>query len=149
MKTTIIEVSKENVTDILKLRISEKQKAYIETTEQCLKDAKECKYYRPVGLFYDDILIGFAMYGFFPGEGENGRVWLDRFFIDSAHQGFGLGSIMLEALIKRIIEEYDCPEIYLSIVENNLAALHLYRKFGFAFNGESDYNNEKLMVKKV
>jgi diamine N-acetyltransferase len=89
------------------------------------------------------------MYGFFTGEGENGRVWLDRFFIDSAHQGFGLGSIMLEALIKRIIEVYDCPEIYLSIVEDNQAALHLYRKFGFAFNGESDYNNEKLIVKKV
>jgi diamine N-acetyltransferase len=89
------------------------------------------------------------MYGFFPGEGENGRVWLDRFFIDSAHQGFGLGSIMLEVLIKRIIEEYDCPEIYLSIVEDNQAALHLYRKFGFAFNDESDYNNERLMVKKV
>lgn len=29
---------------------------------------------------------------------------------------------MLEALIKRIIEEYDCPEIYLSKVEDNLAA---------------------------
>lgn len=75
MKTTIIEVvAKENVTDILKLRINEKQKAYIETTEQCLKDAKECKYYRPVGLYYDDILVGFAMYGFFPGEGENQSV---------------------------------------------------------------------------
>lgn len=70
MKTTINEVSKENVTDILKLRINEKQKAYIETTEQCLKDAKECKYYRPVGLYYDDILVGFAMYGFFLGKAK-------------------------------------------------------------------------------
>ncbi|MES1041110.1 GNAT family N-acetyltransferase [Peribacillus simplex] len=149
MKTTINEVSNENVADILKLRINEEQKTYIETTEQCLKDAKECKYYRPVGLYLDDTLVGFAMYGFFPGEGENGRVWLDRFFIDAEHQGFGLGNILLEALIKRLIEEYDCPEIYLSIVEDNQAALHLYRKFGFAFNGESDYNNEKVMVKKV
>ncbi|MFF2458813.1 GNAT family N-acetyltransferase [Peribacillus simplex] len=149
MKTTIHEVSNENVMDILKLQINEKQKAYIETTEQCLNDAKECKYYRPVGLYSDDTLVGFAMYGFFPGEGENGRVWLDRFFIDAEHQGFGLGNILLEALIKRLIKEYDCPEIYLSIVEDNQAALHLYRKFGFAFNGESDYNNEKVMVKKV
>ncbi len=149
MKTTIQEVSNENVMDILKLQINEKQKAYIETTEQCLKDAKECKYYRPVGLYSDDTLVGFAMYGFFPGEGENGRVWLDRFFIDAEHQGFGLGNILLEALIKRLIEEYDCPEIYLSIVEDNQAALHLYKKYGFAFNGESDYNNEKVMVKKV
>lgn len=86
---------------------------------------------------------------FSPGEGRNGIMWLGRFFIDAAHQGFGLGSIMLEALIKRIIEEYDCPEIYLSIGEVNQAALHLYTKFGFAFNGESDYNNERLMVKKV
>jgi diamine N-acetyltransferase len=53
-----------------------------------------------------------------------------------------------DKLVSNIIE-YDCPEIYLSIVEDNQAALHLYRKFGFAFNGESDYNNERLMVKKV
>ncbi|WP_057914248.1 GNAT family N-acetyltransferase [Peribacillus muralis] len=149
MTVHIKDVTKENSAEILKLQIHEKQRSFIETTEQCLEDAIACKYYRPVGLYMRDTLVGFAMYGFFPGEGEKGRVWLDRFFIDAKHQGQGLGTLLLEFLIQRLIREYDCPEIYLSIVEENQAASHLYKKFGFAFNGEADFNNEKVMVKKI
>ncbi|MCK1994756.1 GNAT family N-acetyltransferase [Peribacillus muralis] len=149
MTVHIKDVTNENSAEILKLQIHEKQRSFIETTEQCLEDAIACKYYRPVGLYMRDTLVGFAMYGFFPGEGENGRVWLDRFFIDAKHQGQGLGTLLLEALIERLIREYACPEVYLSIVEENQAASHLYKKFGFAFNGEADFNNEKVMVKKI
>ncbi|WP_285769261.1 GNAT family N-acetyltransferase [Peribacillus sp. SI8-4] len=149
MTVHIKEVTNENRAEILKLHIHERQRSFIETAAQCLQDASECKYYRPVGLYTDDTLVGFAMYGFFPGEGENGRVWLDRFFIDAKHQGQGLGTILLEALIERLTMEYECPEVYLSIVEENQAASHLYRKFGFAFNGEADGNNERVMVKKI
>ena len=94
-------------------------------------------------------LVGFAMYGFFPEEGINGRVWLDRFLIDSKHQGLGLGSIMLKALIQRLEQEFSCHEIYLSIIADNQAAIHLYQKFNFKFNGEVDSNNEKIMVKSL
>ncbi|WMX59002.1 GNAT family N-acetyltransferase [Peribacillus sp. R9-11] len=149
MTITIIEVTNENVNDILKLGINTKQKSFIETTEQCLEEAMECKYYKPVGLYSDNSLVGFAMYGFFPEEGKNGRVWLDRFLIDARYQGLGLGSIMLKALIQRLTKEYNCNEIYLSVVEDNQAALHLYKKFNFTFNGELDINKEKIMVKKV
>ncbi|MFE4240150.1 GNAT family N-acetyltransferase [Peribacillus butanolivorans] len=149
MTITINEVTNENVNDILKLEINTKQKSFIETTEQCLEEAMECKYYKPVGLYSDNSLVGFAMYGFFPEEGENGRVWLDRFLIDARYQGLGLGSIMLKALIQRLTKEYNCNEIYLSVIEDNQAALHLYKKFNFTFNGELDINKEKIMVKKV
>ncbi|MFJ7683434.1 GNAT family N-acetyltransferase [Peribacillus butanolivorans] len=149
MTITINEVTNENVNDILKLEINTKQKSFIETTEQCLEEAMECKYYKPVGLYSDNSLVGFAMYGFFPEEGENGRVWLDRFLIDARYQGLGLGSIMLKALIQRLTKEYNCNEIYLSVIEDNQAALQLYKKFNFTFNGELDINKEKIMVKKV
>lgn len=149
MTITINEVTNENVNDILKLGINTMQKSFIETTEQCLEEAMECKYYKPVGLYSDNSLVGFAMYGFFPEEGENGRVWLDRFLIDARYQGLGLGSIMLKALIQRLTKEYNCNEIYLSVIEDNQAALHLYKKFNFTFNGELDINKEKIMVKKV
>ncbi len=150
LKMTIIinEVTKENLNDILKLSITDNQKSFIETPQQCLEEAKECSYFKPVGLYWNNSLVGFAMYGFFPEEGANGRVWLDRFLIDSTHQGLGLGSIMLSALIQRLEEEFMCNEIYLSIIDDNQAALHLYKKFDFTFNGEVD-NNEKIMVKSL
>lgn len=149
MNIEIKKVNDKNLENILELRINENQNSYIESTEECLKDAEECKLYEPVGLYIDGILVGFAMYGFFPREGKGGRVWLDRFLIDKKYQGEGIGSIMLDNLIKYLANKYKCNKIFLSLYENNTGALHLYKKFGFEFNGELDINGEKIMVKKL
>ncbi|MBO3444619.1 GNAT family N-acetyltransferase [Clostridium sp. CCUG 7971] len=149
MNIEIKKVNDKNLEDILKLRINENQNSYIESTEECLKESDECKFYEPAGLYIDGMLVGFAMYGFFPREGEDGRVWLDRFLIDKKYQGEGLGSIMLDNLIKYLSNKYKCNKIFLSLYENNTGALHLYKKFGFEFNGELDINEEKIMVKKL
>lgn len=149
MTVSINEITKDNINEILKLRINENQHSFIETPQQCLDEAKTCANFKPVGLYWENNLVGFAMYGFFPTEGISGRVWLDRFLIDSKHQGLGLGSIMLNALIQRLEREYRCNEIYLSLIADNQAAIHLYKKFGFKFNGEVDHNNEKIMVKTI
>lgn len=149
MNIAIKEVAQNNISDIIALRVGDLQKAYIETPLQSLQDASECPYYRPAGLYMDDILVGFAMYGFFPHEKQGGRVWLDRYLIDERYQGRGLGKIMLQALIEHLVHLYDCQEIYLSLYEDNRAAMNLYQKFGFRFNGELDINGEDVMVKKL
>ncbi|WP_286058991.1 GNAT family N-acetyltransferase [Bacillus mojavensis] len=152
MNIEIKAVTEENRESILSLHVHKSQISYIESTKQCLEDATKCQYYKPAGLYYEGELVGFAMYGWFPEideENKNGRVWLDRFFIDERFQGQGLGSMMLEALIHHLAEQYTCNRIYLSIFENNIHALRLYQKFGFTFNGELDYNGEKVMVKEL
>lgn len=149
MGITIHDVTKDNEEEILRLSVAESQTNFIETTEQCLGEAKECAYYKPVGLYVDNKLVGFAMYGHFPNEKENGRVWLDRFLIDANYQGKGYGTIMLEVLIDKLVQEFSCPKIYLSIYEDNHSAIYLYKKFGFQFNGELDVNDEKVMVKNI
>lgn len=149
MSISIHDVTKENEEDILSLSVSESQTNFIETTEQCLDDAKEYPEFKPVGLYSNKELVGFAMYGYFPEEMKNGRVWLDRFLIDAKYQGIGYGKAMLTALIQKLVQEFSCQEIYLSLYEDNQSALRLYEKFGFQFNGESDINNEKVMVKII
>ncbi len=56
---------------------------------------------------------------------------------------------MLKALIQHLADLYKCRRIYLSIFENNIHALCLYQRFGFHFNGELDFNGEKVMVKEL
>lgn len=147
MNIEIREVTKKNQKEILALHVGGAQKSYIEPTEQSLKDAVKYKPFHPAGLYKDGELVGFAMYGFFPREGEKGRVWLDRYLIDERFQGQGLGRIMLEALIEYLVKLYHCNEIYLSVYENNLIAQRLYQKLGFHFNEERDIHGEKVMVK--
>lgn len=149
MSIEIKSVTKENLVGILDLHVAENQKPYIETTEQCLKEALEESWYEPAGLYKDGCLVGFAMYGLFISESGNGRVWLDRYLIDERYQGKGLGSEILGILIKYLANKYNHNKIFLSVYDDNKCAIRLYEKFGFEFNGEFDVNKEKVMMKVI
>lgn len=148
MSISLREVTEDNKEEVLQIQVKETQSGYIETVEACLEEAKRCKMYKPVGLYVDESVVGFAMYGFFPEEGDNGRVWMDRLLIDASFQGQGLGALALVALLERLRREFNCEEVYLSVYEDNVVAIRMYEKAGFCFNGERDENGEKVMVKK-
>lgn len=149
MDIKIIPVTYKNFDAILNLEVFEYQSNFIETTKQCLEEAKELSLWNPVGIYYDDTIIGFSMYGKFQNEGIDGRVWLDRFLIDKKYQNKGYATPSLIILLQLIKNEYKCSEIYLSIYENNIKAISLYKKLGFNFNDELDINGEKIMVLKI
>ena len=142
MKVEFRPVTEENREDVLTLRVAENQKGFIESVEQCLKEAGEWDCWRPVGIYVDGCLVGFSMYCLWASEK---RVWMDRLLIDERYQGRGYGTRCFPLLLERIKKEYSCSKIYLSIVEENERAAAFYQKFGFRFNGESDVHGEKVM----
>lgn len=146
MDIQFIPVTAQNYDQIMRLQIKESQKGFIETVQQCLQEAEQLSLWRPVGIYVDQRLIGFAMYGLWEKEGENGRVWMDRFLIDWKQQGKGYASACFPSLMERIKKEYGCGKVYLSVIEQNKTAVHLYQKYGFRFNGETDIHGEKVMV---
>lgn len=146
MDLKLKKVCDENYSQMVALHVSEGQEGFIETTEECLEEAKELSLWRPVGIYDGDKLVGFAMYGLFESEGEKGRVWLDRFMIGERHQGKGYGKASLCLLIRQIYEEYNYDEVFLSIYDDNVNAIKLYERAGFRFNGEIDTKGEKVMV---
>ncbi|RDY25415.1 GNAT family N-acetyltransferase [Romboutsia weinsteinii] len=146
MKLTIKKVTEDNYNEILGLRVNKDQEGFIETTEKCLEESNELELWRPVGIYSEDELVGFAMYGLFEDEDEDGRVWLDRFMIGEKYQGNGYGKVGIEVLIKRLYKEYKCKEIFLSVYDNNPNAIKLYKRLGFRFNGELDINGERVML---
>ncbi len=146
MRIEFEKVTEDNVDKILKLDVKEDQKTFIESVSECLREAAEKSCWRPVGIYDDDVLIGFAMYCFWKEDKPNGRVWMDRFLIDVSFQGKGYGSAVFPLLLNRIKEEYKCSEIYLSVFKDNERAINLYEKNGFRFNGEKDIKGEDVMV---
>lgn len=141
-------VNNKNRQAVLALKIHETQKGFVESPEECLKEAARAKCWRPVGIYDDEQLIGFSMYGYFWQYLPFGRVWLDRLLIDRSFQGLGYGGRVLPILIEKLRHEYHRKKIYLSVVKENQNAIHLYEKFGFCFNGETDVHGEKVMVLK-
>lgn len=138
-----------NYNEAINLKVKENQEDFIETVSECLDEAKELSLWRPVGIYDNNDIIGFAMYGLWINEGSSGRVWLDRFMIGENFQGNGYGKESLKYIISKITKEYKCSEIYLSIYENNTVAIAIYKKFGFEFNGEVDRNGELVMKLEV
>lgn len=149
MKYEVRVVDDSNREEVLKLKVAKHQQAYIETVSECLRDAKRNDNFIPCGLYLDHDVVGIVMYGFFKDEGEQGRLWLDRFLIDSKYQGKGYASIFMELVLDKLRIEYDVSEIFLSIEKGNNVASELYQKFGFEFNGELDPKGELIMVKKL
>lgn len=136
-------VDNENYQSIVELQIEDFQKDFIETPLECLEEAKEEDFWRPIGIYNKDTLVGFAMYGQCKIDH---RVWLDRFLIDKRYQSKGYGKKAFGLLVERIFLEYHCTNIYLSLYEDNQTAIGLYKSFGFVFTGEEDTKGEKIMV---
>lgn len=128
------------------LQISSAQQGFVESVHDSLIEADNRNFWKPVGIYNGEQLIGFAMYGFFWADPPSGRVWLDRLLIDFHHQRKGYGKAALLALLERLHKQYQCEKVYLSVFEDNVSAIKLYTDVGFVFNGELDIHGEKVMV---
>lgn len=136
-------VTYETLKEVCMLSVKDDQVSFIESNAYSIAESKFNDEWNTIGIYIDDILVGFAMYGYISSEK---RVWLDRFMIDGRFQGKGYGRKVIKELINKIFNDFKCDEIYLSIFDDNLNALKLYNSLGFKANGELDYGGENIMV---
>ncbi|ONI45242.1 hypothetical protein AN641_04370 [Candidatus Epulonipiscioides gigas] len=151
MKIKLLSTSEWN--NILILSVSSTQNEFIETSEQCLNEAKNRAYqitWSFYGIYLNNDLIGFAMHGeqiykLFP---IFNKVWLDRFMIDEKYQGKGHGKQALILIIQSLFKDYNCKRIYLPMYKTNSLAFRLYKKLGFKKTWLRDVNGELVMIYK-
>jgi diamine N-acetyltransferase len=134
-----IDYSNENI--VRKIKLKPGQENFIETVDDCLKEADTYHEWHPVAIYDADEIIGFAMYGCF---GPNKDTWIDRIMIDEKYQGKGLGKIAMRKLMDIVMKEYGVDVLYLSIIKENIAAYHLYKSLGFEYMNEKDPNGELI-----
>ncbi|WP_249872764.1 GNAT family N-acetyltransferase [Oceanobacillus saliphilus] len=130
-----------NESIVRNIKVKAGQEKYIESVDECLQEADTYQEWHPVAIYNDEAIIGFAMYGSF---GANKDTWIDRIMIDEKYQGKGFGRKAMIKLIDIVSKEYGVNDIYLSIIEENEAAYHLYKSIGFKFMNERDPNGELL-----
>lgn len=126
------------------IKLKSEQEKFIETVDECLKEAAAHHQWHPVAIYCEEDIVGFAMYGSF---GPNKETWLDRIMIDEKDQGKGYGKQAIKSLIDIISKEYEVNVIYLSITEDNNKAFELNTSIGFKYMNERDPNNGELLFK--
>ncbi len=146
-KIAIKPISRDKWDIITNLSVNDEQSHFIETSLHCLNDAKSDAYnmkWNFYGIYEDNNLIGFAMHGK-TGFMFFSQVWLDRFMIDKNYQGKGYGKESMKLIIKKMQEDYSCKKLYLSVHENNYAAIRLYEKLGFKKTILKEPTGERIM----
>lgn len=145
MEITLRAIDADNWHACVKLTVSEEQKQNVADNAVSLAQAAYEKQWYPHGVYADDMLVGFLMFGTDP---ETKRVELCRYMIDKQYQGKGYGKAALAKLYDLIKIRYGPITFYTSIVPENHAAKKLYEDAGFSMTGEVMWE-ELVMVKQL
>lgn len=79
------------------------------------------------------------------------RVYVSRMIVKKEYRNRGIGSEILEFLIKKA-KEMGFSEMTIGVDKDNVNALHLYRKFGFTevlFDGADEHGEYFKLIKRI
>lgn len=135
-------ITKDNFEDVISLKVSEHQQAFVSSTAHSLAQAYV---YRdtafPFAIYADDTLVGFIMLGFYE-EKKQYTLW--KFLIDNKYQNHGYGKEALKMGIEYLITTFDAKEIYVGVSSENDIAKQLYSSVGFKQTGLIENNTEEM-----
>ncbi|WP_045518988.1 GNAT family N-acetyltransferase [Neobacillus niacini] len=134
---TLKEVNKQNWLDIIRLSSAQDQQNRVfEKTiaSNCLSLAQASieENWRVKAIYHVDTPIGFTMYGY---SDELAGHEICRIMIDYKFQGNGYGKQALLLVIKEMVNQYNCDEIFITFVPENEKAKQLYLSVGFKDTG--------------
>ncbi len=89
-------------------------------------------FWKPFGIFESEAMIGVVALAFRAAKCE-----IFHLLIDRAHQGRGLGTAAVSAIVGHLRRDHsDCTELSLTVHPRNERALRLYRSAGFHSTNE-------------
>jgi diamine N-acetyltransferase len=140
----IKEITKENIDDVLALKVGESQKSFVSTNGDSLAQAyvySETAY--PFAVYEDDTIVGFIMMGYYDVKSYY-TLW--KFMIDEKYQHKGYGRKALELGIQYLRERFGVTEIYTGVVPGNTVAKKLYESVGFKDTGLLELGMEEMRL---
>lgn len=135
---TLKEVNKQNWFDIVRLCSAEDQqnKVFEKTiASNCLSLAQASmeENWTVKAVYQNDTPIGFTMFGY---SDELAGYEICRIMIDYRFQGNGYGRDALNLVIKEMVNQFKCDEIFITFVPQNEKAKQLYVSSGFKDTGK-------------
>ena len=129
---TFREIDRNNIWDILKLKVSEEQMHFVATNAVSIAQAKAQPECVPLAIYDGETPVGFTMYCL---DLEEKEYCIYRLMIDSRYQRKGYGREALQKIIDKIKEDKEHHKILISFEPNNGVAKNLYISMGFVPDG--------------
>lgn len=142
---TLQEVNRENLGDVLRLKVAPAQEQFVATNAVSIAQAyfyPEAAWFRAV--YADDTPIGFVM---LEDRSEEAKYHLWRFMIDQRFQRLGLGARAMELVLAHVRTRPAATEFSLSCVPGEGGPGPFYEKLGFVYTGEVD--EDELVMRRT
>ena len=145
-KITLKKIDESNFIDCFHLQLGEGQERFVSHPIRSL--AQAYVYYgqcTPFGIYHEDQMVGYVMV-IYDYDEEAYNLW--HLMIDAAKQNRGYGKAAVQCCLDYIRTKPfgTSNEIKLTCHEENEAALHLYRSFGFRPTGERDEDEIEMSL---
>ena len=138
------EITRENIDEVLELKVDESQKSFVSGNGDSLAQAyvySETAF--PFAVYEDSTIVGFIMMGYYEVKAYY-TLW--KFMIDSRYQNKGYGRQALELGIKYLRDRFGASEIYTGVVPGNFVAKELYESVGFIDTGLVELGMEEMRL---
>lgn len=147
LEVTLREITKENLWDVLSLKVAPQQEQFVASNAVSLAEA----HFEPVLPWFRAVYAGDAAVGFLMMEQDTlePTYYLWRFMIDARHQGGGYGQRALELLFAHVRTLPNGNALYTSCVPAEGGPSPFYEKMGFVYTGEDDEDGELGMCRAL
>ena len=138
------EITRENIDEVLALKVDESQKSFVSTNGDSLAQAyvyPETAF--PFAVYEDSTMVGFIMMGYYEVK-EYYTLW--KFMIDRRYQNKGYGRQALRLGIQYLQNRFNVSEIYTGVVPGNSVAKKLYESVGFVDTGLVELGMEEMRL---
>lgn len=137
-------VTKENLEEVLSLKVNEGQEKFVISNAESLSRAyvySDTAY--PFAIYDEDTPVGFIMMGYYEAK-EYYTLW--EFMIDRKFQNKGYGRQALKLGLEFVREKFGQVDIYTGVTPGNTVAKKLYESVGFVSTGLIELNMEEMKL---
>ncbi len=139
---TLQPVTMENFDEIIALRVAPAQQRLVASNAESIGQAYVQPRCYPFGIYANGTAVGFLMYCL---DAEDDEYWLYRLMVDEQYQRKGYAEVAVRLVLEKIMLDTNRHKCYLGVDVTGKAALALYLKLGFRFDGRS-YGKEHIML---
>lgn len=127
-------ITKENWHIAIRLEVAPEQRNFVASNLYSIAESKFEPGAVPLGIYNDETMVGFLMYGPYHGE-----MWIWRLMIDQQYQHRGYGRAAMQAMIA-ILSVMGYTEIFLSHEPENTVGAQFYASLSFEDTGRIEGN---------
>jgi diamine N-acetyltransferase len=145
MAVSLRPITIDNWIECVELKPAADQDGFVSSNAFSLSQAHFEPWWEPHGIYADERMVGFVMYGRWPTaalpsyysgfEAPEGVVCILRFMVDANHQRQGYGRAALMQVIERSRQRPGTRAVHLSYEPTNAVAAALYASLGFRPTG--------------